>query len=273
MTNGILSHDSGHYTFGLIVQIETCIDEYEQDMRNWYERTAPTDREVAAVDFEQAKRVFDHLLQVIEELHGETTPDAPLVSPELEEFLSDLEKQIRELVQIIEEKGLSSKPYISAIRNVYSDGVPEQPNLKIVWELLLVHSIRKAVARAEKAPTRILMFANLSLPQHLSERSRRFLRQAADCFVWGFHAPCVVFCRSVIDVALEDAGHRQGNLCSRVNRAFSTGLLDDDGKQHAHAIRKLGNNAVHDLPLTMNDVVDVIRRTLTVLQQISKAAG
>jgi hypothetical protein len=79
-----------------------------------------------------------------------------------------------------------------------------------------------------------------------------------------------VFCRSVIDAALKDAGIRKGSLEQRINKAPAA-LLDPEAKRYAHEVRNLGNDALHDKPLAMQDALVVIRKTTLVVHQLSRA--
>ena len=83
--------------------------------------------------------------------------------------------------------------------------------------------------------------------------------------------PCIVFCRSTIDVALEDAGFVKRGLAGRIKKAAASHLLDADGKCYATEVKELGDDAVHGKPLAMADVLEVVRKTLLVLQQITQA--
>ncbi|HUU10408.1 MAG TPA: DUF4145 domain-containing protein [Phycisphaerae bacterium] len=262
----------GHYQFDLDCRVETCIDEYEQDMTDWYAKGGPTDPELSAAIFEQAKRFADHVLKAADQLVPPKPTDCALVELELKQFIDQFEAYLAELAAIVEQKGLSPDAFLTAFRGMASDTRPEDGTiLKIVWELLLIRSMGDAVERARKVATRLLLLSPLRVPLNPTKRTRAFLKQAVQCFVWGFNVPCIVFCRSVIDVTLKDAGIRNGSLQQRINNAPAQ-LLDAEGKSYAHEVRCLCNDAIHDKPLAMKDVLDVIRKTLIVLQQITQGA-
>ena len=271
--NAANSPTRGQYQFELDGQVETCIQQHEEAMTDWYARGGPTDPELSTAIFDQAKRFADHVLKATEELVPAEPAECALVEPELKKFIFQLEAHLAELAAIVEQKGLSPDAFLTAIRGMASDTRPEDGTiLKVVWELLLIRSMWGAVERARKAATRLLLLSTLRIPFSPTERTRAFLRQATQCFVWGFNVPCIVFCRSVIDVALKDAGIRKGTLEQRINNAPAK-LLDAERKGYAHEVRDLGNDAIHDKPLAMKDVLDVIRKTLIVLQQITQASA
>ena len=262
----------GHYEFDLDVQIETCIDEYEQDMRDWYIQGGPTDPELATALFAQAERFSKHVLQASEELLSGEQPECGLVEPELTEFLHQLEGQISGLASKLEEKGQSPNHLLSGLRGILGDIRPGDGTiLKVVWELLLSQSMWDAVKRSRKAATRLLLLVPIPIPACPTDRTRLFLREVARCFVLGLDVPCIVFCRSTIDAALGDAGLK-GTLNDRIENAPAS-LLDGNDKTDAHEIRVLGNDAVHDKPLAMEDALAVIRKTLVILQQITLGKG
>jgi hypothetical protein len=134
--------------------------------------------------------------------------------------------------------------------------------------------MRDAAERAVRAATLRLFLASLPFPTNPKDPNdpiRMFLRQVAESFVWGLYVPCIVFCRSALDVALEKAGYKKRGLERRIECAACAGLLDADGERYAMDIKKLGDDAVHGKPRTMADVLEVIRKTLLVLQQVTQA--
>ncbi len=261
----------GHYDFDLDVQLETCINEYEEDMKAWYVNGGPTDAALSTAIFEQAERFASHVLKATEELVLPNPTECTLVEPELRGFIRQFETHLVRLTSILEQKGLSPDVFLTALRDIASDTRPEDGTiLKIVWELLLVQSMRDAVTRSQKAATRLLLLSDLHVPLNPTKRARAFLRQVAECFVLGLDVPCIVFCRSAIDVALEDAGFEKWGLEGRIKKATTSHLLDADGKGYAMKIKKLGDEAVHGKPVAMADVLDVIHQTLLILQQITQ---
>ena len=262
----------GHYQFDLDCQVETCIQNYEEAMKDWYAKGGPTDPELSTAIFDQAERFAGHVLKATEELAPVESGDNLLIEKELGRFLQSMESHRAALASIIEQKGLSADTFLTALRELASDTRPDEGTiLKVAWELLLVKSMWDGVGRSRRAATRLLLLSDLRVPANPTVRVRAFLKQAAQCFVWGFDVPCIVFCRSAIDVALKDLGFEKGNLKERINKT-SDELLDPDHKRYAHDVRDLGNDAVHDKPLAVEDVLEVIRKTLLVLQQLTQSA-
>lgn len=260
----------GHYAFDLDVQVKTCIGEYEQDMKNWYSKGGPTDPELFTAIFQQAERFSKHVLKATKEMAPSQPADCALVEPELRRFIRQFESHLMAMASILEQKGLSPDGFLTALRGIASDTRPDDGTiLKVVWEHLLAQSMWDAVDRSRKAATRLLLLFSLHVSTRRTERVSAFLRQVAQCFVWGGDVPCIVFSRSVIDVTLADAGFRKGNLKQRIDK-MPAHMLDAEHKGYAHEVRKLGNDAIHDKPLAMQDVLEVIRKTLLVLEQLSQ---
>jgi len=261
----------GHYEWDLDIQVETCIQEYEEDMKKWYSEGGPTDPELATTIFEQAERYADHVLKATEDLVPPQPAESTLVEPELRRFIGRFESNLAACAAILEQKGLSADGFLSALRGTISDTRPDDGTiLKVVWELLLATSMWDSVYRSRKAATRLLLLSDLRVPSTPTKRTRAFLRQVAECFALGLDVPCIVFCRSAIDVALEDAGFVKRGLKDRIKQAGKAGRLDVDGTESATKVKELGDDAVHGAPLAMADVLDVIRKTLLVLQQLTQ---
>jgi len=265
------ARDKGHYRFDLDYQVETCVQEYEEDMKAWYAEGGPTDPQLSTAIFDQAKRFAEHVFRTTEDLAPPKPTDCALVEPELRQFIARHENRLAELAGILERRGLDPTAFLTAFREMASGMRPEDGTiLKIVWELLLIASMWDSVEHTRNAATRLLLLSTLRVPVNPTDRARAFLKQAAQCFTWGFYIPCIVFCRSAIDVALADAGFRKGSLKARIEKTPAH-MLDAEHKRYAHEVRNLANDALHDKPLAMQDVMDVIRKTLMVLQQIAQA--
>ena len=61
--NAEANRSRGHYEWNLDIQVETCIQEYEEDMKKWYSEGGPTDPELSTTIFEQAERYAAHVLK------------------------------------------------------------------------------------------------------------------------------------------------------------------------------------------------------------------
>ena len=269
--NAEVNPSRGHYEWDLDIQVQTCIQEYEEDMKKWYSEGGPTDPELSTTIFEEAQRYAKHVLKATEDLVPSQPAESTLVEPELRRFIGRLESNLAAYAAIVEQKGFSADDFLSALRGTIRDTRPDDGTiLKVVWELLLATSMRDSVDRSRKAATRLLLLSDLRVPLNPTKRTRAFLRQAAECFALGLDVPCIVTCRSAIDVALDDAGFGKPGLKDRIKQASKAGRLDVDGMENATKVKKLGDEAVHGAPLAMADVLDVIRKTLLVLQQITQ---
>ena len=270
--------NKGHYEWDLDIQVETCIQEYEEDLEAWWVAGGPTDPELSRVLLDQAKRFADTVLEATEELVPIEQGECALVEPQFKKFVREHEERFKRLSAEIEQKDLPPGLVRKAVRDVLTAIRPDEgTSLKVAWDFLLARCMGESVGRSRKAATRLLLLASLRVPSNPTKVTRSFLRQAADCFVWGFDVPCIVFCRSTIDVALKDAGFDKRGLKGRmrleerIKKAAASHLLDADGKSYAMEVKKLGDDAVHGKPLAMGDVLEVVRKTLLVLQQITQA--
>ena len=62
-------------------------------------------------------------------------------------------------------------------------------------------------------------------------------------------SPSVIIstCRSILDVCTKKLGAEKGNLASRIDKLSEMGILTSSMKDWAHAVREIGNEAVHEL--------------------------
>lgn len=258
-----------HYKFDLDIQVQTCVQEYLEDMESWYREGGATDSEIGAVIFEQAQSFSQHVLQSTKELSHESTSIRGLAQPEFRKFIHEYEGLFIRLAKSLEQKGLDPESARRFVRAFIDDISPDNNTvLKLAWEILQAQSLSDAVERSKKEPTRLFLLASLDMPGQSTDRIRLFLKQVSKCFALGLDAPAIAFCRGALDVALKDIGIDRGNLKKRIDIAHQRAILDDLGKEHAHSIRNRGNDTLHDKPVEIDDALAVIRKTLVCLRQI-----
>jgi len=152
---------------------------------------------------------------------------------------------------------------------------------KLVWERLCIELASKgAKEMIPAAVNRFFVMAGLLQDIRPSARTARFLSRVARCFVWGFYPECQVMCRSALDAEFGKVvpdkmcepgpGGRVG-LYQRINGAHAQGWLSKEAKANADAVRKIGNDAIHDDPEQAQRCVEIIRKMLRVLKELDRA--
>lgn len=144
------------------------------------------------------------------------------------------------------------------------------------------------VALASSASNRYVALATLMRRTTLSVPAARFLQRVSRCFLYGFDTECAVMCRGALDAELQAeisaddcaflgrrARTRDGepmyDLSDRIEAARKTKRFDDETAAIAHAVRKQTNMLLHRNPQPPKDVVEILARTLRVIEALQRA--
>lgn len=130
------------------------------------------------------------------------------------------------------------------------------------------------------------------------DRAKAFLQRVARCYLFGFDSECVVMCRAVLDREFDELvinddqvsdwwqvyqttteGRRYrgrkppyGKLWAKIRVAEHSGMIDEDARKAADAVRERGNDAVHKTP-DKGDAIDAVRQAVHVLDALENAKG
>ncbi len=273
------------YRFDLDGQLETCVQEYEEERElYWQSRLQGLDWGVEGL-FGHAEAVAKGLLRNADDLvdHRSLADNKPIqFTQEQTEFLH----QTRQLWESLE--GKVPEDLRQTLLQYFNDSpLVKRPGeetllLKLVWERLCVQLAWEAVGeRVVTGAYRILQLTELVVKGNPSPATLRFLRRVSRCFVWGFDAECVILCRGVIDAAFTDAisdavcdkhklakarfGH---TLTNRIKAARLEGVIDEDTKNRAFRVNTPATQAVHVNPEEAVDVLKILQDTTTVIQRL-----
>lgn len=283
------SLDKSGKPFDLVVQLVTCIDEYEEDRkRYWQARTDGGDWGMQSRLLGHAESVATALLADTHDLIGSNTaPDVNTqFTHEQQAYLSAIDSEITSFMNLVKQKlpkGVSPAVFDQYINHVALDQLPpsEAPLLKLVWERLCIHLADDFAARVIVAANRVLQLSNLLVSGKPSDDTVRFLRRISRCFIWGFDAECVILCRGAIDTAFTSAvpdatcdkhglvrasfGH---TLTNRIRAALLEGIIDDETKRAAFRVNTPATEAAHRNPDEAIGILGVIQDTRDVLQRL-----
>jgi hypothetical protein len=122
-------------------------------------------------------------------------------------------------------------------------------------------------------------------PLDPSKNAAKFLQRVSRCYVYGFDTECVVMCRSVLDAEFESeisaddcisalGGNFRNryNLDDRISAAGKLNRVSFEACEHAHDVRRTGNNAVHVRADAKVDPLSVIKKTLSVIRELHQEA-
>ncbi|HUT45104.1 MAG TPA: hypothetical protein VMX36_02415 [Sedimentisphaerales bacterium] len=273
----------GGYKFDLDVQLETTIDNYEQDREQFWQEANEPELAVARVAFTQAETIADALLNSADTLlpHDELPDVKSELGADRTTFLHDVTTYKTAVLQAYNKHGLSPPP--SEMYHLEMAGRPEEGPLKLVWERLCIKLAWDGVGSIRDGALRILKLWGLLLDIQPGEGTLSFLQRVGRCFIWGFDPECIILCRGVLDAAFRDAvsddvcmtiypnrkpEDRDFGLANRIVAAYKSNLIDKPTKIMAFAIKTRGDKAVHYDPLATKDVAATIRDTLIVLRRL-----
>lgn len=277
--------------YGLLHQLESIIDLYEQDRESyWSEKVDESSYGLDSLIYEQVDKFTQAVLKHTAELVETEQLDANLqdIDLELKEASTHYEDFVHELNRIVK----SDQP-VEEIRkqcvNLLREAPPKFPDedenglLRMIGEKLCASLAWEAMNIVEDGTRRILKLYILVIKTAPSKTTQSFLSRLSRCFVWGFDPECIILCRSAIDAAFRDVvddeicrkyeilpRSYEFTLSSRIQAAFKEGIIDNRIRNAAYRVKNRGDKAVHYQPDLGEDVWQVIRDTLSVLQRITK---
>ncbi|MCK4293156.1 MAG: DUF4145 domain-containing protein [Planctomycetes bacterium] len=279
--------EKGYYKHDLKIQLETCIDVYEQDREEyWAEEHDRGDLDLSKLIYEQTERFGDRILKNTEDLVSEQPVDEDLehLDSEFQKLTEENNALKNSIISSAKCKGLKPSEIEGVVRlfsQLENDPPKRDSKLRLVWERLCIKLAWDMTEKVEVGANRILQLYNLGMETKPFDTTLVFLRRVSRCFIWGFDPECVILCRGVIDSAFRSAvddeickRHIRGKpprfwrLFDRIKAAFKEGLISKDAKDAAYRIKTRGNNAVHHDPNIYKHALDTIRDTLLVLEEL-----
>lgn len=276
------------YQFDLDIQMETLIQNYEEDRERFWQKNNKHEIAVAKVVFSQAETIAKALLKSSENLR----PDDELPNSQSEigvtgkTFLEKVATYRTKFSEACEEHGLSPLP-ADILYHLEMLGRPSDGPLKLVWERFFIDLSCDSVASIREGTLRILKLWGLLIDLQPSGSTQSFLQRVGRCFIWGFDPECIIVCRGAIDTAFRDAvsydvcmsiypnrrpEDREFGLANRIVAAYRTNLIDKSTKKLAFKVKKRGDNAVHHDPYATQDVTGTIKDTIIVLKELECGA-
>jgi hypothetical protein len=104
-------------------------------------------------------------------------------------------------------------------------------------------------AKVDEMVARLQGLEELEYSEILSETARRLMQQAHLCYLQGYDAATAIMCGAVLEQTLKEALHREsGELNDLLRDAEDASLLTPRQWGMGDDVRKLRNNAIHNLP-------------------------
>ncbi len=141
----------------------------------------------------------------------------------------------------------------------------------------LTAKLREAASRlVDLAEWEIQVIEDLKL----SKSAKGFLQLVTDSYVWGFYAPCIIICRSVIEEVLRSKidydtcekhlgsrhAQQQGfSLADYIEVARHEGFINEELAKRAHAIRERANKVLHSDPRLTEKTKESVSQTVRIL--------
>ena len=88
----------------------------------------------------------------------------------------------------------------------------------------------------------------------MPETASRVYADAARSYQVGLYEPCVIMCRKCIEALCQELGAKKGNLKERLAKLQKSGHIDQKLLTWADELRLIGNDAAHDLEITIEQV-------------------
>ena len=141
--------------------------------------------------------------------------------------------------------------------------------VRLVWEHLCAHLASESVDKAEDGATRLMDLWGLVIGAKPCSASVQFLRRVSRCYVWGFDTECIILCRSVLDTTFHELRPDLPDLAAKIMDVANAGRISRSVVRAATDVRQVGNKAIHYEPNIGADALEVIRKTLTVVEAIA----
>lgn len=295
--------DREFYNFDLDIQLETCVDLYEQSRRKYWEgEGAPIDLGRSAAFFKKAEELAEALVEATGVLASPRNMEPPSVR-EMGYLLNDALLMVAAVRQVVtfrmdevraaRARGNDAVPKLfdEEIERLRASGggellrhyeiddsllsrarPPEDSVMKLVWERLCIKFGWEIAGGVAEKANRVLLLAQLIAKADPCPSAEAFLRRVSRCFIFGFHPECIIVCRGVLDSAFREAvpdtDSETHGLAKRIVVAHQTGKITEEVRNAAFKVKNRGDKAVHYDPHATDDVLGTILDTLVVLRAL-----
>lgn len=107
---------------------------------------------------------------------------------------------------------------------------------------------------------------SLNLSDHIPESIRNFVLEAHRSFAAGATQCAAFACRRVLETVCQEKGAPEGFLPQKLEWLMEQGFLVPPLVRQARAITLVGNDAVHNQPVTREEVSTLMRLLLPILE-------
>jgi len=281
MDNHVDRDSQGCYDFDLDIQLETTIDSYEQDRKEYWTNSSRVDSSAARILWDQAEHFAEAIVKATEELV--TRDGVPDKYSEIAEERKSFLDEIRHIVNL-------PKSMLSVLpaQMAYSLDLAKRPDnsspqLHLLWEHLVIRLAWDSVSKIRDGAVRALQIWSLLLENEPTPGVVSFLRHVSKCYIAGLNSECVILCRGVLDSAFRDAvsddackkkseprkhGQNDPGLTKRILVAHEEERIDADAKKFAFDVKESADRAIHSDPAAAGDAFQTIKNTMFVLRQL-----
>jgi uncharacterized protein YdeI (YjbR/CyaY-like superfamily) len=196
-----LDPDKGEYSWDLDIQLETTIDNYENDREIYWEQgLSKMASALTPYLYQQAEKFAEIIFADTNQLFSiEGLPDdLKNIRHKLgEEYYKHLDDEAKKTFN-----SLSKEKIYPFIHEFLQENTPN--TREIVMERFIISLARDAVEKIREGAERILQLYELVLKSRPAETTMSFLGRLSRCYILGFDSECVILCRSVLDTAFQE---------------------------------------------------------------------
>jgi hypothetical protein len=119
-------------------------------------------------------------------------------------------------------------------------------------------------------PEQIFPPKDKRMSHSIPEQIQKAFQEAAICYKSKSHTAAAIMCRKALEGICNDHNVKSGNLAARVKDLKVQGIIDNRLYEWAEALRIFGNEAAHDVNVTVSrrDAKDILEFTEALLEYI-----
>ncbi len=281
------------HLYELDIQLQTCIDNFADDLTNFWTERLDADEWCQVNDLRRDAQDIASTLRK-RALSLQNIGDASTLNQIYQVRQAELkaaEERFQSVADQLQSK-LKSKDIrkiLDSIKPMFMNAAgPDDPTdrpMHMVWQYLCIEDARDATHGLGDRVRRIFqleeLVQELQRNSQLPQATVHFLALVSRTFVWGFGAECVIVCRGAIDTAFREkvpnslietrrrqGGHGYG-LQDRIEAACPD-LINDEIREAANTVKCRGDKAIHFDPYATKDVLGTIKSALKVIDRLAQ---